>query len=188
MSTWNSEQSNQPITTENALEIAERSLNAWCCFFFPLFFILKEIEKKKAPLPRQPLDWVGFYPEYKPAVPGGSWSTPPNTTSWPWLQRGVWCPAGPPQSRVCWARIRPPLTVGGGSAASSPTRVSNWLLPQHDLQAFPYVSFEAINLHLSWRFLMTGEISYLNLYYSVRDHFIFWIKQKPLAAGKQQIF
>lgn len=74
---------------------------------------------------------------------------------------------------------------GAGAALDSP----RWFCcSHHDLQTSPYVSFEAINLYLSWRFLITAKMSYLNLYYRERDHFTFWMKQRPLARGKQQIF
>lgn len=74
----------------------------------------------------------------------------------------------------------------GAGAALDPPR---WFCcSPHDLQSSPSVSFEAINLYLSWRFLITAKMSYLNLYFSERDHFTFRMKQRPLARGEQQIF
>lgn len=178
MSTWNSEQSNHWKRSQNC-----RTFSECLMLFFSFFSFWNRYGRKR----HHSLDgcsiWVGFYPEYKTAVPEGSCS-PPSTTSWPWLQRSGHCRVGSPragQGRLSRDQTR---SHRGKEGQRLPSHTG----PKHDLQALPYASSEAINLHLSWRFLTTGEISYLNLYYSVRDHFIFWIKQKPLAAGKQQIF
>lgn len=77
---------------------------------------------------------------------------------------------------------------GKGSSGTCPPSQMLFCCSSHELQPSPDVSFEAINLYLSWRFLITAKTSYLNLYYRERDHLIFGMKQRPLARGKQQIF
>ena len=93
-STWRDggrslKQSNQPVTSKNALKIVEHSLDVWCFFIF--FSFWNKCRRKRHP----PLDgrsiWVGFCSEHETAVPEGWHFTPllPVKPRWPWPQWGL---------------------------------------------------------------------------------------------------